>query len=117
MDGFRIMFFGGAASIDKAYRIDRVSWWKEELITYGQLQKTLAEERGQIDIMLSHDHPTIIPYSRDRYKLLFGEGDQMALQVLFDRYEPKVWMFGHHHKGAYGQVEETEWKLKRSGRR
>ena len=46
---------GGAYSTDIGYRVDGVSWWKQETITNEDLEK--AFEAGPADVFLSHDAP------------------------------------------------------------
>jgi predicted phosphodiesterase len=108
VDDMRIMFFGGASSWDKERRVHGISWWPDEEITYAQTQAAL-QKPGPIDIILSHDHPSCIPYSEKRYGDMFGKGDRDSLQALFDKFQPKVWLFGHHHRGAIGREKDTTW--------
>lgn len=105
----RVMFFGGASSIDKPHRLPHVTWWPQESITYGQIARTLEIEKGPIDAIISHDHPISFPYSDRRYKTPFGKTDQEMLEVLKVTYKPKFWFFGHHHFGETGVTDGTEW--------
>jgi predicted phosphodiesterase len=109
IEGKRIMFFGGASSIDKADRTPHVSWWPQESITYGQVRRAM-EDDGPIDAMFSHEHPTAFPYSDTRYdNNIFGRSDKDLLDALRQHFKPKVWFFGHHHFGDTGIVAGTEW--------
>jgi hypothetical protein len=108
----RAMFFGGASSIDKAQRTPHVSWWPQESITYGQVQRTLATigNHKPMDVIFSHEHPTAVPYADARYEgNIFGQGDKDLLDVLRKHYRPKYWFFGHHHVAAQGEVESMKW--------
>jgi predicted phosphodiesterase len=110
VDGYRAMFFGGASSIDKPMRIEHISWWPQESITYGQVVRTLESVDGQIDAIFSHEHPASVPYSDKRYGgKPFGDGDKNLLEVLKQKYLPKFWFFGHHHTPDTGTVDGTEW--------
>ncbi len=109
-DGYRVMFFGGASSIDKAYRTPHISWWPQESITYGQVAWTLKSVDGPIDAIFSHEHPTAVPYSDKRYgDDPFGNGDKALLDELRKHYRPDFWFFGHHHHGDWGEVEGMQW--------
>lgn len=103
------MFFGGAASIDKASRTPHISWWPQEVITYGQVREALAAGHQGIDVVFSHEHPTTVPYSSTRYSSDFGKSDKDLLEVLRQSYQPDFWFFGHHHAGDRGRVGKMEW--------
>jgi len=102
----RAMFFGGASSIDKADRILDKSWWEQESIKYGQVLKAL-EQQGPLNIVFSHEHPLAAQYHG--YKEYFGKGDKQALDALREHFKPKFWVFGHHHKYQYGEVDGMQW--------
>ena len=67
IQGFRTFVFGGAASIDKAWRIDPdyvamngKLWWKEEIPSPETLElakQTLEAHNWQFDMFLSHTCP------------------------------------------------------------
>jgi len=106
----RAMFFGGASSIDKASRIQNISWWPQESITYAQMYNTLQAVSGPIDAIFSHEHPMSFPYSDVRYQgSIFGSSDKNFLEVLKEKYRPKFWFFGHHHEEDTGLVDSTRW--------
>jgi predicted phosphodiesterase len=114
LDGFRIMFFGGASSIDRAQRKQGVTWWPEERIEHGQIVDALQKgfEAGPIDCILSHDFPTGIPYfeaKRSMYKFDDGEADRDALEALLTQFKPRWWFFGHHHDFHCGQKGNMFW--------
>jgi hypothetical protein len=50
-----LMSFGGAASIDRSWRIPGVSWWPEELPTEDEIVAAITG--GTVDVMISHDSP------------------------------------------------------------
>lgn len=102
----KAMFFGGASSIDKEYRVQGTSWWPQEAITYGQILSAL-EHQGPIDIMFSHEFPLAFKYGS--YKKEFGKGDKQALDALRVQFRPKWWIFGHHHTYQAGETEGTQW--------
>ena len=111
VDQYRVMFFGGAASIDKAWRTEGVSWWAQEAITYGQVQKTLNEVEGPIDALFTHEHAERVPYSDNRYKHDHAESksNRQMLQALVDKFQPSFHFFGHHHYADRGMIGEMEW--------
>ena len=111
VDGYRMMFFGGASSIDKHIRKEGQSWWHQEDITYGQVQQTLDTIEGPIDALFTHEHAGCIPYSDDRYKHDHApsKGNRQMLDALVDRYKPDYCFFGHHHHAEKGNVGDMEW--------
>lgn len=106
----RAMFFGGATSVDKDRRKEGVTWWPQENITYSQIQDTLDTVEGWIDVIFSHEHPSSVPYSEERYENdIHGTCEKQGLQALKDRYNPDWWFFGHHHVPQSGIVKNTRW--------
>lgn len=110
IDGKRLMFFGGAYSVDKYNRTEHLSWWRQESITYTQVQKTLETVNGPIDALFTHEHATSIPYS-NKYKdeIIETHADRNALQVILHRYQPKFYFFGHHHDRGSGELNGMKW--------
>jgi len=111
VDGYRVMFFGGAASVDKHTRIEGVSWWPQENITYSQVAETLEKENGKIDALFSHEHAARIPYSDEHHKSehAISKGNRAMLDVIVETYQPEFCFFGHHHYGDCGIVDGMEW--------
>jgi len=55
IDGKRLLFCGGAVSIDKKRRTPGKSWWPQELITPEDVAKCAVA--GQVDVLITHDFP------------------------------------------------------------
>lgn len=67
-DGVRILCCGGATSVDKKYRVNGVSWWRQEEILFADVDTCLG--RGRADILLTHDFPwesTVVDRHLDPY--------------------------------------------------
>lgn len=109
VEGYRMMFFGGATSVDIHRRTEGESWWPEESITYGQVHRAMDTEEGPLDAIFSHEHPAAVPYSDIRYKNTTGKGDKDLLEAIRKNYHPDFWFFGHHHAEDRGKVGSTEW--------
>ncbi len=61
IEGRRIFTFGGARSIDKAYRREGRSWWSGEIPTkedFDRARTALAANQGAVDVVVSHTAPT-----------------------------------------------------------
>lgn len=97
LDGRTAMFFGGAHSVDRVYRMPHVSWWPQEDITQEQLDAALAYE-GEVEIMITHDRPDDFPWPDFlRGDMKEGRSNRVALQILWEKFRPRFWAHGHHH--------------------
>jgi len=106
-DGRKILFMGGAESIDKDLRVLGRDWFPEEVIR-GCDMYNLPEEK--IDIIISHTCPlelvdTMIQYYPEKR----GEPSNKALTELWKIYEPSLWIFGHWHYYKEGMMGNTKW--------
>jgi hypothetical protein len=57
--GREILSLGGAASIDRAWRVAGVEWWPDEAITDAMVDEAVAG--GSADVMLVHETPDRTP--------------------------------------------------------
>jgi hypothetical protein len=107
----RVMFYGGATSPDMYHRTPYVSWWPQEAISYGATRRVIAETKGPIHALFSHDHPKSVPYSDNKYgpNNKIGESDRTSLEAIRQAFKPQWSFFGHHHKGNYGIVDGMQW--------
>lgn len=95
---------GGANSIDKAWRIEGESWWKEEEISDSDIanfEANLLKYNNKIDIMLTHDIPvSILPtvkiYSGVNNDTMVSNS-QLQLEKINQMVDIKKWYFGHWH--------------------
>lgn len=96
----KIMFIGGASSIDWKYRIEDYSWWPEEELSIEEmngLQSVYEIERP--DVMVTHDCPLdVIPYIHSHHFRDNSRTQQFFNGLLAMEHKPKLWIFGHHHK-------------------
>ena len=98
IDGQTFFTMGGATSIDKCYRKEGESWWKEELPSEAEYDEALANLdkcNWKVDFVLTHCAPNrilqqISPYM-DKDKLTCFL-DTIAADLDF-----KCWYFGHYH--------------------
>lgn len=95
-DGRRILFIGGAKSIDKNMRTPGVDWFAEETISNSDFKKCMDYDR--IDIVISHTCPEY--FAPD---LITGNMSKiydpscLALNEILNKYKPPRWFFGHFH--------------------
>ncbi len=124
IDGVRFFTMGGASSHDidagildpnapdfaakrkkldremALYRINRVSWWEEEIPSEEEMAEGLSNlERvgNKVDVILTHCIPSSVQdiYSRGQYK-----HDRLTdyLDKVKNKFEFKMWFFGHYHE-------------------
>jgi predicted phosphodiesterase len=104
-----ILFFGGADSIDKAYRTPGHDWFPEENISYADMLN-LPPETTKIDMVISHTCPTEfdlkgIVFFKDKMK----DTNRIYLSEILTLYRPSFWFFGHWHQCFEGKYLNTKW--------
>ena len=109
IDGKRIFVFGGAQSTDKEWRVNRVSWWEEEVPTYADFmrgQQTCNDNGYSFDYVITHTAPTaVIQELRDRDRLppnnYYEQRGADPTAKMLDEFASKIhcraWFFGHFH--------------------
>lgn len=126
-DDVRFMSLGGAFSVDiepdlSCYPPWRgrqlgVGYWKEETITYRQVDKAVAA--GKVDVLLTHDSPEIPSkleslmvsggYMEDHSPKLdrASRSNRLAVSAVMEAVQPKLLIHGHHHVRYNDQMGET----------
>lgn len=102
--GRRILFMGGAFSIDRALREPGRTWFPEEEITQEELERVLSrKDLERFDAVVSHTCPeSCLPEVCAEAGISLGRvthrASERALQRLLERM-PQVrdWYFGHWH--------------------
>jgi len=101
INGRKILTIGGAESIDKESRIENISWWEQERLTFDETETCLDEidaHNKTFDYVLTHTCPT---------KFTSEFTDSMAkakcsvsnfLDYVDDTITFKEWHFGHFHR-------------------
>ena len=97
----------GAWSIDRDFRIEGVSWWRDEELSYDELGKAIdLYEQIKPDFVLSHEAPSkavavLLHTQTGDYFAMKGNCQHsrtaQALQNMLDIHQPKEWVFGHYH--------------------
>ena len=86
----KVLFIGGAESIDKHIREPGISWFHHESLTNEQLNRILSIDKP-IEVIVSHECPEFVTgYHK-------ADSTQAKLVRVFDKFRPKLWIFGHHH--------------------
>lgn len=100
----RMMFVGGASSVDRALRTEGVDWWADEELSIAELN-TIVDDyiRFKPKIMVTHDCPEEVAkaafFDRHRGKLNPGVSarTRQAFQSMFSAHSPDLWVYGHWH--------------------
>ena len=110
-----VMFLGGAWSIDWQWRTDGQDWWRDEELSYRELDDMISVyEAAKPRVMITHDCPTLAAY-----RMFVKDGNSIggktlhlsrtgeALQAMFEIHQPEQWFFGHWHHTRKMTIEGT----------
>lgn len=116
-----VFWVAGAWSIDRAMRIEGISWWAEEELSYSELEKAIdLYNQVKPRFVLSHEAPAVAAKVL-LYSLMgtyFAEKAQcqasrtaQALEAMLMLHEPEKWIFGHYHvdKKFFVPGKQTEF--------
>lgn len=100
----RVIFFGGAVSVDRTYRTPGVDWFHQEIPTMGQLNRTLALD--PVDIVVAHDVPAWVDFGYPPHEHAFWPAEELRasdrfralLSEIATTLNPSLWLAGHHHR-------------------
>ena len=106
-DGRRVMFMGGAESVDKENRQVGIDWFPEEVISDADIRN--LDYEGEVDIMISHTCPREFDIGIDKVEGYYRDCSRMALSYVLHHYMPKKWYFGHWHHHKTGDYKGCEW--------
>lgn len=118
----RYAITGGAVSIDKGYRIEGKSWWRDEEFTDENLKSVLKYGGPKIDYLFSHDCSDNTPW-RSRLKPdLESQLNRQRIDKAINHLQPRLHFHGHMHtkydwintashglrQTAFG-IDESDW--------
>jgi DNA repair exonuclease SbcCD nuclease subunit len=118
IDDKTIFTMGGATSIDKHCRQNRISWWEEEIPSYEEFDlgfKNL-DNYDSINYIFSHTGPLFVcdEYIKQIGSFKYEEDDTVEryLQMVVDRTEFDGMYFGHwHDEWDYGKYHMVYDKI------
>ncbi len=114
---YAILLAGGAASIDKIYRLQKMAesypkiWWPQEGISESEMARLGDAPRA--DIVISHTCPTSFPiheYLDIPPGQFVHDPAQDMLEKILEKYRHGRWYFGHFHLHARGRSRGCEWE-------
>lgn len=103
-----VMTVRGAYSIDRYIRTEDVDWWRNEELSYVEMNEAIKEYSiKKPKIMITHDCPQSIRnhfFGIKEYSLT-----SIGLQEMFEINQPNIWIFGHHHLSRNEVINETKF--------
>ena len=108
----KFFYIRGAESVDKQWRVEGVSWWKEEELSYRQAKDAIELYASyKPDIMLTHDCPSsaLLFFITNPLKDEISITNNI-LHECFKIHKPKNWYFGHHHIDKEVEYKGTKFR-------
>lgn len=103
-------YISGAWSIDYKTRIMGVSIWPDEELSYEELDKIIKEiPEKKPRVIISHDCPDCIRGQLFGFDRFFPTKTGKAFDVVFERWQPTWWIFGHYHRGKQTKINGTHF--------
>ena len=97
----KMMFIGGAYSIDKNYRTEGIDYWSDEELSYQLLDSMIDKYIiRKPSIMVTHCCPNFLSYiilTRMGLQKIHDSRTEIAFETMFANHTPKLWIFGHYH--------------------
>lgn len=112
IDGYRIMGYGGAYSVDWKERVEGVTWWRQELINDYAVD---AMQETEVDILVTHEAPYGMHIS---YKdaIPVSTNQRHLVSEIQRKARPQLHVCGHHHIREQWIDEHTEAEVHVLGR-
>jgi hypothetical protein len=106
-------YLGGGWSIDRAWRIEGLSWWSDEEVSAEDLY-TMIDKFVECKprILVSHECPNLIAslFFQGQYKETLGASrTSLALQSMIDAHTPEIVICGHWHERRDEVIEGTRF--------
>jgi len=94
----KVMFFGGAESIDAHTRHLAWDFFVEESISQADFHKAHAHN-GNIEVFICHTCPEFVSHHvmMGTGRVKYRQSSEIALQALWEHFRPSLWIFGHFH--------------------
>ena len=121
LNGWRVLSFGGAPSVDFEYRVEGVSWWRAELPAEDEVDAAIAD--GPCDILLLHDS-SAAPYVTGAVSRILCSGSSLSERALAyasvgrERVtrlragvRPYMALHGHYHVAGIAQHGHGSWTV------
>lgn len=113
-EGRRVLFMGGAVSVDQFARFPGRTWFQEEIPSEAQWYRAMTAD--DVDVVVAHDtvpgmpvsgRPSLsIPWSIRRR----ASDHRKRLQALQKQHLPALWVHGHWHQRATATLNGTRFE-------
>lgn len=103
LEGNTIFTFGGATSIDRYMRQEGITWWKEEMPSFEELDEGIANLKrygNSVDYVITHscgERALMYPPLRTRTFQMGLYPENQMLSYFEDILSYRHWYFGHFH--------------------
>lgn len=102
-DQVRVMFVGGAVSVDRKWLTPGRNWFGAETINMHQEQRIFAAE--PVDIVVAHDCPRwaklhLTPQQWPAEDIALSDRHRELMTDFQAHLEPSLWLHGHYHQRA-----------------
>lgn len=95
----KMMFIGGAYSVDKCFRTIGIDWWDDEELSHYKLSCLIDQcIADKPKIMVSHTCPGLIMSALNLVRIKEASRTGEAFDVILHQTPPKLWVFGHFHQ-------------------
>jgi predicted phosphodiesterase len=106
-----IFFVSGAFSIDRRWRIEGQTWWRDEELGLYTLEQMIEEfDRVKPRFMLTHECPQSIIGHLHSHHMFDKTRTAQALDAAFSLHQPEAWFFGHHHVSWSQTIQGTHFQ-------
>ncbi len=107
LGGVKFFYMRGAHSIDWRSRIEGVSWWRTEQLSYVDMSAAFdLYAKTKPSVVVTHECPAYLKM------ILCGEAadaTSICLDQMWASHKPAVWIHGHHHKSQRLTLLDTEF--------
>lgn len=116
INGRTFLSLGGAASVDREWRVPGAEWWPDEQITDAMTATAIA--RGSADVMLTHETPAGTPVAAVLDTLRTNPlgfptsaraesaASQQQIGRVWDAVRPRLLLHGHMHTAGEGTADD-----------
>ena len=113
IEGKKIFTFGGATSVDVAFRREGVSWWPQETPTMLDVEaawENLDKHDRKVDFIISHscdEKALFYPPLCNRTTKMYPYFENLLLSGFENNVEYRHWYFGHYHMDGHLTDKKT----------
>lgn len=97
-DGRRILFFGGAESVDRAMRTPGFDWFHREIPNYAEFDRAMDVDK--VDIIISHTCPNGAFPKEYATASKANDPTTLMLRKIMDHHKPTHLFHGHWHSSS-----------------